>query len=67
MPLSGVSVNNPQEQLDEIQPTTVGATVTFAGNAIGGNAGSASAAPSSILVYGIIGLIAVFILQRLDK
>lgn len=68
MPLSGLSVNNPQEQLTEqaVTPTTTGPNITFGGNAIGGNAGSATSTPlpTNILVYGAIGLALVFIFQR---
>ena len=72
MPLSGLSVNNPQEQLTSNPITTdFGAiSVTYGGNVIGGGSTSTEGAASdfsTILLYGIIGLVIIFIFQRLEN
>ncbi len=71
MPFSGVSVNNPQEQLSEQEvPVTTGEnSYVFGGNALGAGAStSTSGSPSfsTILLYGACGLAAVWILKRID-
>jgi hypothetical protein len=72
MPLSGISVNNPQEQnpISENPISTTGNDITFGGNALGSGASTAtSGSPtfSTILLYGAIALVVIFILQRLEK
>lgn len=72
MPLSGLSINNPQEENPiSSNPNTVGgASVTFGGNALGSGAStSTSGSPtiSTILLYGLIALAVIWIIQRLES
>lgn len=71
MPLSGLSVNNPQEQLSESQitPTVTGPSINYGGNVIGSGSTSTSQStlPSNILIIGAIVLFVIFILQRIGE
>lgn len=72
MPFSGVSVNNPQEQLSEqsVPVSSGNDTFTFGGNALGSGASTSTTGTtpfSTILLYGAIGLAAVWVLKRIDS
>lgn len=72
MPL-GLNINNPQEEnpLAAVSPTVTLGNNTFGGNVLGGGSSSTSASSdgevSTILIYGVLGLGAIWILQRLDQ
>lgn len=76
MPLSGLSVNNPQEQ-NPITLTNPAQTVggaTYGGNVLGSGstATSGGGTPntlgvSTILLYGALALLAIWILRRLEE
>jgi hypothetical protein len=67
MPI-GVNVNNPQEQVST--PTTsLGNTVSFGGNAVGSGASTATSSGesvSTILIYGVIALVVIYVLKKLE-
>lgn len=71
MPLSGLSINNPQEQ-NPIASTPVSlgtGAITFGGNVLGSGSTATSGSPSfsNILFYGALALGAIWIFQRLEK
>lgn len=69
MPLSGVNVDNPQEQVSTPTTSTLNA-IDFAGNSIGGSGGSTSSGSDSfsmILLYGAIALAIIFILKKISN
>ena len=73
MPI-GVNVDNPQEQLSST-PVNLGTSITFGGNVLGGGSsstgggstGTSSFSFSTILMYGAIALVIIFILKKLQK
>jgi hypothetical protein len=72
MPLSGVSVNNPQEQVSTPTAETGAIDVSYGGNALGSGAATATSASSgtelsTILLYGALGLGAVFLIKQFEK
>jgi hypothetical protein len=70
MPI-GLNIDNPQYSIPTttVAPQIGGATINYGGNVLGGGSTSSSAAGSTgistILLYGIIALVVIFILQRL--
>jgi hypothetical protein len=69
MPI-GLNVDNPQSQVSEPIATTSTGGITFGGNVIGSGSSSASADSSSfstILLYGAIALVIIFILKKLGS
>lgn len=70
MPLSGVSVNNPQEQNPIAStPTTISNSYEFGGNVLGSGSSSTSGIPSfsNIILYGVLALAAIWIFQRIEE
>jgi hypothetical protein len=68
MPI-GVNVDNPQEQVSTPTASTLN-SVDFAGNSIGGAGGNTSSGTdslSTILLYGAIALVIIFILKKLSN
>jgi hypothetical protein len=69
MPI-GLTVNNPQEEnpVAAVSPTVTTGGVTYGGNALGAGASTSTTTSdiSTILLYGAIGLAAVFLFQRLE-
>lgn len=76
MPL-GLNINNPQEQNPTAlqTPQLGGGSISYGGNSIGGSGGSATASTtpgstldfSTILFYGAIALIIIFILKKIGS
>jgi hypothetical protein len=76
----GLNIDNPQTQdpLALVSPSVVIGGATYGGNAVGSGASTAtSGSPtptatiggfsiSTILIYGVIALVVIFLLQRLD-
>jgi hypothetical protein len=69
MPI-GLNVNNPQEENPEASvPISTANSFTFGGNALGSGASTSTTGEpdfSTILLYGAIGLAAVWILKRVE-
>lgn len=68
MPI-GVNVDNPQEQVSTPTTSTLN-QIDFAGNSIGGAGGSTSSGSdsfSTILLYGAIALVVIYILNKISK
>lgn len=75
MPI-GVNVDNPQEQQTSLPTDTATGSIAFGGN-INGSAGASTTATattpgsslsfSTILLYGAIALVAIWILKKIGK
>lgn len=74
MPI-GLTVDNPQSQYTaaSVTPTVSGSTNIYGGNALGSGATTATTASTSgstistILLYGAIALVVIFILKRMQE
>jgi hypothetical protein len=76
MPL-GLNINNPQEENPEAEqtPQLGGGSIAYGGNSIGGAGGSADASAtqsgsldfSTILFYGALALVIIFILKKIGS
>jgi hypothetical protein len=70
MPI-GLNVDNPQSQVSEPVASTSTGGITFGGNVLGG--GSTSTTPTSdlsfstILLYGAIALVVIWILKKIGS